>query len=220
MEPLSRSDAEAVRRAASEIVSRPEYNLQKGTSDDSWLYSLLLEIIDWILVPLRWLFDIMKGLPDFLWWTIVLGLATVAILLVAHIAYSLVTALRKPKRLQEFELTSRRRTIDPEEFDRLALEAARRADYITAIRFLFKASVARLELTEKRPNRPGTTNRDLLRRYRNKPLLSEPLKQLVDTIDRKWYGDEVCTDADFAFCQTAHGNLTQAIKEPAHAVRA
>lgn len=211
---------ETLREKAAEIVAGSDYRLHSGQSDRSWMFSLILEVIEWILVPFRWLYAISEGLPEFLRWTIVLGVSAVGLLLIGHIVYTFVSAVRGPKRVSGSGLDERRHRIDPADLERLAGEAARRADYITAIRFLFRASVVRLELAEKKSNRPGTTNRELLRRYRSRPAVSDPLTQLVETIDRKWYGDESCSDADYAACQSAHGDVCRTLGEPAHALGA
>ena len=211
---------ETLREKAAEIVAGRDYRLDSGQSDNSWMFALMLEVIEWILVPLRWLFALTEGLPSFLRWMIVLGLVAIVVLLTGHIVYSIASAIRGPKRVSGSGLDERRRTIDPTELERLASEAARRTDYLTAIRFLFRASVVRLERSEKKSNRPGTTNRELLRRYRNRPELGDSLRQLVETIDRKWYGDEVCSDADYAACQSAHREVCRTLGEPAHALGA
>ncbi len=220
MKPAAIPTPEALREKAAEIVAGPDYRLHSGQSDNSWMFALLLEIIDWILVPFRWLFALTEGLPDFLRWVIVLGLAAILVVLLGHIAYSITSAIRGPKRVSGSGLVERRRRIDPAELERLADEAARRGDHITAIRFLFRASVVRLELAEKKANRPGTTNRELLRRYRNRPGLGDSLRQLVETIDRKWYGDEACSETDYAACQSAHGDVCRTLGESAHALGA
>ena len=211
---------EMLRERAAEIVAGQDYQLDSGQSDSGWMLALLLEIIDWILVPFRWLFALTEGLPGFLRWLIVLGLAAIMVLLIGHIIYTIVSSVRGPKRAGSSGSDERRRSIDPAELERLAGEAAGRADFITAIRFLFRASVVRLELSEKKSNRPGTTNRELLRRYRNRPGLGDSLRQMVETIDRKWFGDEVCSDADYNACQSAHREVCRALGEPAHALGA
>ncbi len=208
---------ETLREKAAEIVAGPDYRLDSGQSDNSWLFALLMEIMDWILVPFRWLFALTEGLPGFLRWMIVLGLSAVMLLIIGHIIYSLAMAVRGPKRGARAASDERRRSIDPAELERLAGESALRADYITAIRFLFRASVIRLEHCEKKKNRPGTTNRELLRRYRNRPGMSDSLRHLVDAIDRKWYGDEVCSAADYAVCQSAHSEVCRTLAEPVYA---
>jgi hypothetical protein len=61
-----------------------------------------------------------------------------------------------------------------------------------------------LEKFEDKPNRPGTTNRELLRRYQRHPSVVESLRSFVDMIDRKWYGEEQCVQTDYAACRLAH----------------
>ena len=211
---------ETLREKAAEIVAGSDYRLDSSQSDRSWMFALILEIIEWILKPFRWLYAISEGLPEVVRWTIVLGVSAILLLVIGHMIYAFVNAVRGPKRVGGSGLDERRHRIDPADLERLASEAARRADYITAIRFLFRASVVRLELAEKKSNRPGTTNRELLRRYRNRLAVRDSLRQLVETIDRKWYGDEACSDADYAACQSAHGDVCRTLGEPAHALRA
>ncbi len=220
MDRNSIPSSQALRDRAVEIVSGRDYQIDSGQSDNSWSLLLLMEVIRWILIPFIWLFKLTEGLPDFLRWIIVLGLAALLVLLIAHIVYSLVTAIRNPKRIADQRLDQRNRRLDPLEVERLADDAARRADYVTAIRLLFRASVLRLERAEKKSNRPGTTNRELLRRYQGRPSLNESLRLFVETIDRKWYGDEICSEIDYAACQRAYGEVCRALGERAHAVGA
>ena len=218
MDRIPIPSSEALREKAMEIVSGRDYQINSGQTDNSWSLLLLLEIIRWILMPFIWLFKLTEGLPDFLRWIIVLGLAALLVLLIGHIVYSFVTAIRRPKRIRDAGLDSRHRRIDAEEVERLAGDAAGRADYVTAIRLLFRASVLRLERAENKSLRPGTTNRELLRRYQGRPSLNESLRLFVETIDRKWYGDEICSEIDYAACQRARDEVCRVLGEPAHAV--
>jgi hypothetical protein len=211
---------EQLRDKAAEIVAGPDYRLNQGTSDSGWMLALILEILEWILAPFFWLFRLTEGLPDFLRWLIVFGCAVILILLIVHIVYTFVSAIRGEKRIRDPGFGARRTTIDPHEFERLAREAGTRGDYITAVRFLFRASILRLELAEKKANRPGMTNRELIRRYRDRPKLLASLMQFVEMIDRKWYGDESCSVADYSSCEAAHGDICLAIEEFDHALGA
>jgi len=74
---------------------------------------------------------------------------------------------------------------------------------------LLQASVLRLEQAEQRINRPGTTNRELLRRYRSSAVV-RPLSTLVDTVDQSWFGDRPCTRLDYLDCLSAHDEIASA----------
>lgn len=211
---------DAIRQKAAEIVAGRDFSLDESRPDHSWLVKLAFEILDWIVAPFKWVYTMTQGLPGLLQWTIILGLAVILMLLIWHIGYTLIYALRGTRRMTEGEQASRRSSTDPADLERLASQAALDSNFVGAIRFLFRAAVIRLERVEKRTNRPGTTNRELLRRYRDKPTCREPLERMVDMIDRKWYGDEQCSDADYVQCQTDHRELCRVISEFEHAVSA
>ena len=207
--------ADEIRRQAAEIVARPDYELQPRSENLDWLFDLGWEVLDWILTPFVWLFRLTDGLPEVVRWLIILVLVVILSLLVWHILYSLVQAVQSPRRLlsQDWSKTPKRpigRTRTP------GRAAAARADYITAVRLLFRADVVRLEKFEDKPNRPGTTNRELLRRYQREPGLAESLRRFVDTIDRKWYGEEQCLPNDYAVCRLAHEAVCRHVRGSAH----
>ena len=181
---------------------------------------LLIEIFEWILRPFRWLFDKMDGLPDFLRWMIVVGLVVVLGIVLWHMASTLMAAVRGTKLGDAAAYEPRRQLLDPDYFEQLAREAAAKNDFITAIRLLFRAAVLRIERAEKKTHRPGVTNRELLNLYRSQPRLHGRLKLFVDMIDRKWYGDESCSEMDFEVCESAHVDVRTIIQEQPHALGA
>ena len=87
------------------------------------------------------------------------------------------------------------------------------AELIEAVRFLFRACLARFQDRERRPFRRGTTNRGHLRRYRGSQFFV-PLETLVTTIELKWYGEEVCDAADYQACRQAHAEVVSILREP------
>lgn len=197
-----------IQAKAAEIVARGDYQLEAVKQNSNLKSDALAEFIDWILTPLKWLFDATEGLPDVARWLIVGGLVVVLLLLTAHIVYSLAQALGGGKsRKSSLKAEVAERKVDPAKLESLADEAAAKLDFITAIRLMFRAGVIRLEAKEEKKNRPGATNRELLRRYQKQPTLGAALRLFVDTIDRKWYGDEICTDTDYAACRTAHDDV-------------
>lgn len=220
MEPTTNPTSEQLREKAAEILSRREYTLDSRSQADPWLMELFIKIIEWILAPFRWLFEMTDGLPDFLRWLIVVGLAVVLGFLIWHIFHTLLAAIRGTKRTASLAYESRRHQHDPAYFEQLAREAAEENDFITAIRLLFRAAVLRIELSEKNTHRPGVTNRELLKRFRSTPRLFDRLKLFVDMIDRKWYGDEACTRLDFEICESAHADVRNMVQERIHAVGA
>ena len=212
--------AEALREAAAKIVAGPDYQLDSPASHGSWMEEVLLTILEWILIPLRWLFHMTEGLPDVLRWFIVVGLVILFVLLIWHMTYSFLAALRCPNRQTYSGPTDRQLGYSPEELEELAEEAAREGNFISSIRFLFRASVTRLELSSRKKNRPGTTNRDLLRRFSKWPELSASIRHFVDVIDRKWFGDEVCSERDWMECRIAYDSVCSFLRERGHALSA
>jgi hypothetical protein len=203
---------------ATEITNRPEYDLEPRQVETQWVVDILLSLLEWVIAPFRWIYNLTEGLPEFLRVLLVLALLVVLIAIVAHIIYSLATAIRGGDR--KLQADTPRRGIEPSEWERRASAAAASGDYITAVRHLFRAALGRLELVEKKPFRPGITNRELVRRYRSRGEIAAGLQLFVDTIDRKWYGGEVCSEGDYAVCRAAHADVRRAATGGAHAVDA
>ena len=200
---------DAIRDKIAEVLARPDYHVEPVAAEESyeWL-KLLFRIIEWILTPFRWLMELTEGLPALLRWTIVVGLVVILVLVIAHIVYTIVMAVRGPRRNPSLPALDERATQDPDLLERQAEEAAACGEWVDAIRLLFRAALLRLEAREKRRFRVGTTNREHLRRYRNSPI-ANPLRLLVDTLDLKWYGDAPCQPDDYATCHQAHAQIRQ-----------
>jgi hypothetical protein len=201
---------DAIRQTAQEVVSRKYYDLGDAQRRD--LPPIWWEILRWLLTPFQWLFDSLEGWPDFLRWTIVVLCFILLLALIAHIIYTFVTAIRGP--------AARRRPyavahveIDPDALEHQAELAATAGDYIGAIRLLFRAALRRIEVAEKKKLRPGSTNRELLRRYKATPLFGS-LERFVETIDHKWYGGGKCLEADFLTCRGEHARIREHVQRP------
>jgi len=198
----------AVREAARNVVSRSYYELQPRAQHDTT--PLVLELIRWLLTPFRWLFEGMAGLPDAVRWIVVIASFVVCVALIAHILYTLFAAVRGPVLNRKLRLDSTKKEFDPRDLEREAEAAVAKEDYIGAVRLLFRATLRRLELFEKKKFRPGITNRELLSRYRSSPV-AESLSRFVNTIDFKWYGQMPCGQADYLSCQDEHGRICRYI---------
>jgi hypothetical protein len=207
---------ETIRSTAAEVVARPDYDL--GQHDLKLEPPFWLEMFRWILTPFEWLYDSMEGVPDVFRWIIVIVAALVCVALIAHIIYTLVTAIRGPIRSRGTKYEFAVEEIDPVDLESEADRISHRGDYIGAIRLLFRASLRRLELAERRKFRPGFTNRELLRRYRASPLAAA-LERLVETIELKWYGDAPCVQDDYTYCRAAHDYIRQHVRDSQPAVR-
>lgn len=209
---------EALRDAATRIVGGPGYHLDTQQSQNAWTEELIFQILRWVLTPLRWLFDLTEGLPDVLRWLIVIGLVILMAILIWHMGRTLLIAMRGPARGSHAGFTSRQRGFSAEDLEQFAVEAGRAGDHIAAIRFLFRASVVRLEQSSKQRHRPGATNRELLKRFSQWPEVATSIRYFVDVIDRKWYGDEFCTEADYARSQSEYESVCGFLRERGHAL--
>jgi hypothetical protein len=212
-------EPDVIRRTAQEVIQRPDYRLDPVPEGGRTILDWALQLLGWIIKPFQWLFHAMEGMPDFLRWIIVIGLFVVLVALVAHIIYSIVAAVRGPRRQAVFDADSLHTAPDPETLERRAQQAVQNGDYISAIRLLFRACLLRLEPLEKQKFRPGMTNREHLRRYRATRLF-DPMNRFVQTIDIKWYGGQQCGEQDYALCRDAHAAIYQFTKDRTHAVGA
>ncbi len=187
-------EADAIRRKATEVLDRPEYSAKDVAEDSGGLWSYVSDAFRWCMEQLNSLSRTMEVLPVPLQWVLKIVLVALLLLIVAHIVYTVLRSMRVPE-LSPDAKPGGGRERDPRELERMAEKARERSDYIEAVRLLFRAAIVRLENAERRVNRPGTTNRELLRRYRATPVHS-PLRQFVSVIDTKWYGGAECEPAE------------------------
>ena len=87
-------DETVLRDKVREVLARSDYHLQPPGESAEWLIETLLTLLKWIIAPFKWIYDLSEGLPAFLRWTIVLVFAVVVVAIVAHIIYTLVSAMR------------------------------------------------------------------------------------------------------------------------------
>ena len=210
-------DPETIRRTAAEILQGSDFRIDQDTRVGDTIVDIMTQIIKWIVLPFRWLFDAMDGLPNGVWWLIVIVLAILLAILVGHILYTLLTTLspsvRKSKLSSAF---SSKKPLTADQFEQLAHEAFAQNEYIVAVRFLFRASLVHLQSLEGRLFSPGLTNRHYLRRYRNSPFVKS-LQSFVDIIDTAWYGNGVCREAEYLKCREAYAEIKRQTKEVVHA---
>ena len=203
---------DAIREKAAEVLARPDFHVKPESAESAFdTFAILLKFLGWILKPFIWVLEMTEGLPALLRWSIVVGLFVLLVLLVLHIGITITRAMRGPVRDKLVTAAAAVTQLDPKDFETRAEQAAQRGEWVDAIRFLFRASLLRLETREKRRFRVGTTNREHLRRYRGTPLFS-PIQALVDLIDRKWYRGEDSSAADFEACRQAHAEICELMR--------
>jgi Domain of unknown function (DUF4129) len=204
-------DADTIRRTAQEVVGRSEYQI-RPVHNSRFLWELLERILGSIFRFFASLWDISPVLA----WVVAIGLTLLLVVLIAHIGYTFWRVFVRRTQLvdaPQLEL----RQIDPVDLERKAEDAAVQNDFITAVRLLFRAALLRIARLEKRTFRPGTTNREYLRRY-GQSEFTQPLTKFVEVIDAKWYGYEQCVAQDYQACRRAHSTIRDAC-ETKHAHR-
>jgi hypothetical protein len=192
-----------VRDLAHEILARPEYAAVRPLAIETWLYSILHRLIDWLgsLGTLR------VTAPG-LYWLILIGLFLVFGVLVAHIVWSISVALRAPE--PKDRLASGGQLRDPAaEAERLAasgnfLEAAHNL-MIATFRTLAERSVIEL--------RPDRSNRWIRRALRDSQLngqLVGEIDRLVARTERQWFGDRENSPDIYSDWRSAFDQLSRA----------
>lgn len=210
-------DAEIIRKKAAEVVARPEFQLDSGSERET--FTLWIRLVRWLISPFVWLSKMLQGLPSPLWWLVVIVLSLVLLALIAHISWTLYSAIKNPGRRRSAAVTNVP-TATAEDLERAAFEAEAVGDFIGMIRLLFRAGLRRIEKAEDKPIRRGITNYELLKRYRKSPLF-EPLEWFVDTIDSKWYGHDVCVSEDCSAGRKEYSRIRELVeRQEAHAVGA
>jgi hypothetical protein len=199
--------SDQIRRKAAEVLQRDEYRPDSTTGEVS--ESLFLKFIRMVLEAIQGMADSLSFLPDWLRYPVIVAL----IALLLYVGYRIIRGIAGAARMPERSISTRTRQAtakSPDEYETLAADAMREGRVIEAVRLLFRAGLLRIEQAEKRPLRPGITNRELLRKYRATPI-QEPLREMVETIDVKWYGGRPASSDDFDRCQAAYGVLREAI---------
>src|SRR4051794_20367189 len=105
-------DPESIRRAAQEVVSRPEFQI-RPTSNGRALWDIAWRLLRPIICFFSGLWDISPALA----WVVMIGLTVLAVLLVGHIVYTFKHALARRTRMAD-PLSLESRKIDPIELER------------------------------------------------------------------------------------------------------
>lgn len=208
-------DAESIRRTAQEVLQRPEFQTKLPTDATPFVLLWLLGWLQDVIEFLGHLFTFMWDISPLLAVGVVTLLVILLVALIGHIGYSFKQAMQNRTRNSRIEPLATK-SLDPRSLEIEAEEAAHRQDYIRAIRLLFRASLMRIEQAAQRKSRPGITNREYLRRYRDTAAY-DALKLLVDTIDDKWYGYAACDQGDYLRCVQANDVLRSATGGKLHA---
>lgn len=170
---------DAVRQLAAEILERPEFS-------QTWEENIFLALIRLISRFVDWLEAIRVASPA-IYWLILAGLLSVALLLIFHIAWSIRAALSAPAP-EVPQPTVRRQP----RFAQEAAELARQGRFLEASHRMLLASIHSLlqsgaiELARHQPN--STLRREIRRSALPRPLRGEFI-DLLDRLERSWFRD-------------------------------
>lgn len=198
-------DPDRIREKAAEVVGRPEFQEAENIDLRGEFFVWLIRLIERALTPFFAFFGHLWEFSPILATVVFVLLVVLLVVIVGHIIRSFRVAMQRRTGTAHLGLIQKR-PLDPRSFELEAEDAARRQDYIVAVRLLFRAALLRLELAEKRTTRPGVTNREYLRRYRGTSSY-DALRQFVEVIDAKWYGGSSCDQQDYLTCRQAHATL-------------
>ena len=195
---------DAVRHLANTILARPEYAGAVGINakTESWLFKWLEKILD----PISRI-ELLRNSSPLLFWLIVLGIALVCGGLVAHVTWTIWRALSAPEPPQRLPQS-------PGNAPDLAREAeglAAGGRYLEAAHRLMLASfrtLAQNAIVELRPDRSNRWIRAALRQSRLAENLALELDALVESTERRWFGDRANDPDIYARWRTAFERLS------------
>ncbi len=200
---------ESLRQKLQEVLSRPEFQHTTSEQSESDLLWWLSTLLRWVMGPLRWLYSMTEGLPEIFRWLIVAILVVALATLMVHILWTLRRAMGGGDRIirgRSHSANGEQAQLSVAELEKAAERNAVSGAFIEAVRLLFRAMLMRLEEREGRRFRRGITNRQHLRRYHGSPFASS-IRMLVNTIEKKWYGEEACDQTDFEECRQAYSEI-------------
>lgn len=198
MSPAPIAD-EHVRAVAREILSRPPYGAWHDTralSSLRWLKDLLEGWNDWV-----------SGLPAFAQIVLLGGMLTLSALLLTHVVWSLVAALRTP-RPDAAPAPAASAPGFADEADALAAQGR----FLDAAHRLQLATIALLVTQRRLTLSRFEANRVLRRRVREAalPLADRrSLLELVDRLERGWFRDRAGDAALYDAWRALHARLAR-----------
>jgi hypothetical protein len=194
----------AVRELAQKILARPEYADARPSSTDTWLLSMVHRLFDW----LGGLGGLRVTAPA-LYWLMIVGLFTILAIMVAHIVWTISTALRAPEPPSRSPSGSTLRDHAAE-----AELLAASGSYLEAAHHLMIGSFRTLAERSVIDLRPDRSNR-WIRRALHESKLNENLIREIDILvartERHWFGDRENSPAIYSDWKSAFDQVSRAI---------
>jgi len=203
--PANAVAPEKVQEKAAEILGRSYYKLEENTWASEFL-AMLRDLFRRLARPLDAFFDHLYETSPFLYYILLALLTLLAVGLLVHIALVVMRVARRRRFTPTYTPAEDPRRHTPEYWEGEADTAVAGGDYLTAIRYLLHATLLRLEQRHKGTLRRAATHREYLRRFRATPV-HDSLREMVDTVEARWFGQVPCTAEDYQRCRSAHASL-------------
>lgn len=191
-----------IRQTASDVLKRPYYRLD----EDTRLAELWEQIREWfrrLLDPLGSFLDSVYATSPALYYVIIGAMLLLVLGLMFHITWSVFQAIKRRQRTSSYVAQDDSRKHQPEYWEEQAQLAVAGEDYLLASRYLLHATLLRLEQRRKGTLKRAATHREYLRRFRATPVY-DALREMVETVESRWFGGVPCTSADYQRCREAH----------------
>jgi hypothetical protein len=201
---------EALQWNLDEILARPDYRRAMRGGGGGSLRDLLLR--------LRRLLERLGGLHETNHALFVVAVTVgclLVVVLLGHIAYTLVRALRKPGGPRSGPgRVVRERPRTPEELCREADELAERGEFRQAVRSFYLALTRSLQLAGLLPRSTSQTNWERVQHLRDHAALVAIVQPFTEVFDAKWYGQRPASAEDVERCRGWFEAALQEVEAP------
>ncbi len=194
------------------ILARPEFQAAAGRSVfQEYLSAIRNWFWSWVVWLLEWLDGLFGPASDMVGPGLVYGLIAVSVVVVVG-ALVVVVRLSRGGVAGDSAVADLAQTGQPRAADELARAQERAAGGAPreAIHHLYLAVLLRLDEREHLLFDGSLTNRELLPRLTAAPELAEPFSALVSRFDRLWYGQQTCSQEEYAAFRALADRVWQA----------
>jgi len=203
-------DAAAIREKAAEVLSSDLYDFGDRYRLELGLWKYIEPIVRPILDAIRYLIELLAGLPSGASNVLVVLLVIVLVALIAHLSWSIYKSVQRPTRAP-VELVEEE-PLGVDELVRRSRELAQAGNYVDASRALYEAALTMLEEKRRGRVRRGLTTNEYLRTFRSDWVV-ENLRVFVDLINWKWYRARSFDEGDYEQCVAAFDELRTRLAE-------
>lgn len=193
--------------AFDEIISRADYKAGMSGSEDSF------DVVAWLRESWAKLGTLQEASDTAFWVTIIAG-CTILVVLLAHITYTIVRALRPLARGGPGRAAEKIKPLQtPQQLIAKADGLAAEGDFRGAVRGLYLVLVRELQIKGILPRTRAQTNWEHVRHLAAKPALVQHVRPFAQTFDEKWYGGRSAGPEDVLRCRQWLQEALQEVEE-------